>query len=193
MSEVDCSEDAESAAILAGATLTLITQEVVIFHRVHDKPRSRPWKFSLRSLFVITLAVAAFCGGWVSKERWDKPPAAAPTMNATPAKQVLKALGAERAELSRTIQQMQSGISTSNADELEMRILQNELNRKMATQAVLGRQMAEIKASLPTTGIISVPRWVIMNGLSISTLVIAFIAGINVGRRMVIRRVQNSE
>ena len=158
-----------------------------------DKHRSRQWNFSLRSLFVMTLAVAAFSAGWVSKEHWDQPPAPILAMSTTQAKKLLKALGVERAKLSRTIQQKQSEISTSNADEIEMSFLHDELDREMYVQAALGRRMAEINASLPTTTMLSVPRWVIMTGLSISTLVISFIVGINVGCRMMVRRVQTSE
>lgn len=39
------------------------------------------WTFSLRSLFLVMLAVAIFCCGWVCKEQWDRTPFLTPSMS----------------------------------------------------------------------------------------------------------------
>lgn len=53
------------------------------------------WSFSLRTLFLLMLVVAAFCFGWVCKERWDGTPLATLLANQSQPDSIVKALAVE--------------------------------------------------------------------------------------------------
>lgn len=140
------------------------------------------------------LAIATFCAGWVSKERWDKEALpTTPAMSLAQAKGVLKILAAERAKLSQNIQRVQSRIDAGDADDVSMNVLHSELERAMQARHVISQQIADIRGSSGGFTILAIPLWVIVTVLSMSTLVISFVAGISVGRRTVVRSIQTSD
>ena len=53
------------------------------------------WNYSLRTLFLLMLVVAAFCFGWVCKERWDGTPLSTLLTSPSQTEPIVKALTAE--------------------------------------------------------------------------------------------------
>ncbi len=134
------------------------------------------WNFSLRTMFVVMLVVASFCTGWLSKERWDKPPAMSPTR----ARREVQLLTNDFDRTSSVIYALESQLKVGTGG-LEEEFQRVELARAIAVRDEILQRFAQVKASLGGT---SIPLWIVKAALLVSTLVLSCAVGIRIGKHL---------
>ena len=146
----------------------------------HANGAERRIQFSLRTLFVVMIAIAAFCTGWISKQRWDTPRRSIAPVNRVKARRDLNFLRAEETRRAQAIQKLESQIQADAADSM---FLSAQLDRERGIQQRISERVVDLQAQLrgPAMPVLT---WGIVASLSLSLLIVTFIAGLKMGGRI---------